>query len=114
MSFFLLYRPLGIVAWLISFFGMLTSLNGLMLAASRTIFVMGRAGILPKAFCSLHKKYRTPQNALVFILVIAIIFGMLGKRAMIWLLDIAGIGNRHCLDTFYTLNVGIKKALSSS
>ena len=91
-EFFLLYRPLGIVAWLISFFGMLTSLNGLMLAASRTIFVMGRAGILPKAFCSLHERYRTPQNALISVLVIAIIFGMLGKRAMIWLLDIAGIG----------------------
>lgn len=90
-EFYLLFKPLGIIAWFISLLGMLTSLNGLMLAASRTIFVMGRAGIVPISFSFIHKKYKTPKNALIFVLIIAIILGMLGKKALIWFLDIGGI-----------------------
>jgi len=90
-EFYLFYRPLGMMAWLISLLGMLTSLNGLMLAASRTIFVMGRAGIMPLTFASLDESRKTPQNALIFVLIIAVAFGMLGKRAMVWFLDIGGV-----------------------
>jgi len=90
-EFYLFYKPLGIMAWLISFLGMLTSLNGLMLAASRTIFVMGRAGIMPLAFAFIDERHKIPKNALIFVLIIAIVFGTLGKKAMVWFLDIGGV-----------------------
>jgi len=90
-EFYMLYKPLGRIAWFISFLGMLTSLNGLMLAASRTIFVMGRAGVMPIAFAAVDEKHRTPKNALIFVFIIALVLGLLGKKAMIWFLDIGGI-----------------------
>lgn len=61
----------------IGILGLVASFSGCMLAYSRQVFALGRAGYLPKFFGNLHKTKRTPQWALIvpsiigFVLVIA-------------------------------------------
>jgi amino acid transporter len=40
-------------------------------AASRTLFAMGREGVLPRWFSHTHRRFRTPYNATLFVAVIA-------------------------------------------
>lgn len=49
----------------IGLFGLLASLNGIVYSASRTIFALGRAGILPKAFGRLSAPNQTPGVAVI-------------------------------------------------
>ena len=47
--------------------GILTSWNGFMIGASRLMYAMALSGMLPRWFGELHPRYRTPENALLFI-----------------------------------------------
>jgi len=46
-------------------------------AAARTLFAMGREGVLPKAFGQTHRTFKTPVNATVAVTVIAIVMALL-------------------------------------
>jgi len=48
----------------LSMFGLIASFNGIMLAAGRSVFEFGRVGNIPRWFGVVHKKFRTPANAL--------------------------------------------------
>jgi amino acid transporter len=45
-------------------------------AASRTLFAMGREGVLPRAFGQTHPKYKTPVNATIAVTVLAIVMAL--------------------------------------
>jgi len=45
--------------------GLVASFHGIVLAAGRALFEMGRAGLLPRAFGTAHAKTRTPVAALL-------------------------------------------------
>ncbi|NBV05662.1 MAG: amino acid permease [Proteobacteria bacterium] len=49
--------------------GMLAVLLVLMYGQSRIFFVMARDGLMPQAFCQLHKKYGTPYFGCIFVTV---------------------------------------------
>lgn len=49
----------------IGLFGLVASLNGIVYSASRTVFALGRAGILPHAFARLHTRTKAPQIAVI-------------------------------------------------
>lgn len=49
----------------IGLFGLIASFSGVILAYSRQIFALSRAGYLPKFLSQLHKKRRTPYWALI-------------------------------------------------
>ncbi len=49
--------------------GMLAVLLVLMYGQSRVFFVMARDGLMPQAFCKLHKKYGTPYVGCVFVTI---------------------------------------------
>ncbi len=55
-----------IIFHLLGLFGLLASLNGLMLASGRAIMEMGRAKCLPVFLGAVHPKCHTPTNALWF------------------------------------------------
>ncbi len=56
--------------------GMIAVLLVLMYGQSRVFFVMARDGLIPSAFCKLHKKYETPYVGGIFVMVaVAIISG---------------------------------------
>jgi amino acid transporter len=46
-------------------------------AASRTLFAMGREGVLPKAFGQTHPRFKTPVNATIAVTVVATVMALL-------------------------------------
>ena len=50
---------------LIGLFGLLASFNGIVLAYSRQIFALSRAGLLPKSLGAVNKKFQTPHAAII-------------------------------------------------
>ena len=70
-----------------SFVGTLTEIGGMCAAfivsvacataAARTLFAMGREGVLPKAFGRTHPQFKTPVNATVAVAVLATVMALL-------------------------------------
>lgn len=57
----------------IGLLGLVASFNGIILAASRALFEMGRVGFLPHFIGRVHPRTKTPANALVLNLVVGMI-----------------------------------------
>lgn len=67
--------------------GILTSWNGFFMGATRMIFAMGRAKMLPEFFGRVHSKYKTPWAATLLTGGVCIGAPLLGKNALIWFVD---------------------------
>ncbi|HPE32209.1 MAG TPA: APC family permease [Parvularculaceae bacterium] len=63
--------------------GLISTLNGMYIAASRLIFSLGRGGLLPHWFAGVHPVHHTPVNALLFVGAISLIGPFIGKWALI-------------------------------
>lgn len=72
--------------------GILSSWNGFIIGATRVLFSMGRAKMLPPVFGTLHTKYKTPYFATVFIGLITIFTPLLGKNSLGWFVDASSFG----------------------
>lgn len=70
-------------------FAILTSWNGFMLGATRIIFAMGRAKMLPSIFGKLNERYKTPTAAIWLVGVVCAVGPLLGKNALIWLVNVS-------------------------
>lgn len=70
-------------------FGILTTWNGFFMGATRMLFSMGRAKMLPSIFGKLHPKYRSPWAAIILVGSICIAAPLLGKNALIWFVDLS-------------------------
>ncbi len=46
-------------------------------AASRTLFAMGREGVLPRAFGQTHARFKTPVNATIAVTIVATVMALL-------------------------------------
>ncbi len=68
-----------------------TGLVGNYIAASRLIFAMTRDGLLPAWFGKLNK-FSTPQNAIMFLMLISLPIPFLGRTAINWIIDVNTIG----------------------
>jgi basic amino acid/polyamine antiporter, APA family len=86
--------PLGVLLGLgaaISTFG---HSSGMMLAAPRALFAFGRDGLIPRAFGSVHSRFRTPHVAIVTqalvcaVLAITSSFGKLATLATVSILAV--------------------------
>lgn len=86
--------------------GIFTGLNGFYISASRLLFAMGRAQILPKAFAKLHPKYNTPHVGVIFACIFCLIAPWFGRQALLWIVDMASIGVT--IAYFYTCAVAYK------
>jgi len=62
--------------------GLVTTLNGMYVAASRLLFSLGRGGMLPHWFAGVHPTHHTPKNALIFVGVISLLGPFVGKFAL--------------------------------
>lgn len=67
--------------------GILTCWNGFFMGASRLLFAMGRAKLLPPVFGKLHKDHQTPWAATLMVGLICILSPLLGKNAFVWLVN---------------------------
>jgi len=72
--------------------GIITSWNALIVGASRAVYALANAGLLPAALGKLHCKYRTPANAILLIGVLSIISPFFGRPALVWLVNAGGLG----------------------
>ncbi|MCB6994657.1 APC family permease [bacterium 210820-DFI.6.37] len=69
--------------------GILTSWNGFFMGATRMIFSMGRAKMLPERFGRLHPKYNSPWAATILVGAVCIAAPLLGRNALVWFVDIS-------------------------
>lgn len=72
--------------------GILTSWNGFIVGASRVLFSMGRAKMLPGIFAKVHPKYGSPTAAIIFVGILTTLSPLLGKSALTWFVDAAAFG----------------------
>ena len=73
--------------------GIITSWNAFIIAASRILFAMGRAKLLPPIFSSLHPKYQTPWFSILLVFVVSTIAPFLGRNALMWFLNASSLGS---------------------
>jgi amino acid transporter len=71
--------------------GLLTSFLALFVATSWMMLALARAGLFPRIFAQVSERRGTPVNALIFTLVLALAFGLLGEGALVWFLDTGGV-----------------------
>ncbi len=72
--------------------GILTSWNGFIIGATRVLFGMGRAKMLPAIFGSVHPKYQTPTAAIILVGIITCFSPLLGKSSLGWFVDASAFG----------------------
>ncbi|MDD4121858.1 MAG: APC family permease [Eubacteriales bacterium] len=72
--------------------GIVTSWNGFLYGGARVLFSMGKARMFPAFFGKIHPKYGTPANAVLFVGVISTFSCLLGKGALVWLVDASSLG----------------------
>lgn len=69
--------------------GILTTWNGFFLGASRLLFAMGRARLIPKVFGVSMGKNRVPVTAILAVGILCVATPLLGRNALIWLVDMS-------------------------
>jgi len=69
-----------------------TCINGFFIASSRLLFCMGRARVLPAWFGEVHPRYKTPRNALLFIIGVSLLAPWFGREAIIWIVNMSALG----------------------
>ena len=72
--------------------GIITSWNGFILGASRILFAMGRAKMLPGIFGKVGSKSQAPSAAIAFVGLICCLSPLLGENALVWLIDASSFG----------------------
>ena len=72
--------------------GILTSWNGFIVGATRVLFGMGRAKMLPEVFGKVHPKYHTPYAAIILVGIITCASPLLGRTSLVWFVDASAFG----------------------
>lgn len=71
--------------------GILTSWNGFFIGATRLIFAMGRAGVIPEVFGKVHRKYKSPWAATLLVGGVCTCSPLLGMNALVWFVDTSSL-----------------------
>ncbi len=84
----------------VGLFGLVASFHGIILAAGRAVLEMGRKGYVSPFVGSVHKKFRTPANALIVNMIIGIIALLTGKTGDIITLSVFGALTLYVISLF--------------
>lgn len=71
--------------------GILTTWNGFFMGASRLLFAMGRARLIPKLFGISMGRSHVPMPAILIIGSLCIATPLLGRNALIWLVNMSSL-----------------------
>ena len=71
--------------------GVATGLVGNYIAASRLIYALTRDDLLPAWFGKLNK-FKTPRNAILFLMLLSLPIPFLGRTAINWIIAVNTIG----------------------
>ncbi len=89
----LYFGKIGLLFIVIAFItAVIAGINGFYFASSRLILAMARDGDLPSIFGKVDEKNNTPKNAIILILIISLIAPWLGRKSLLWMIDISSIG----------------------
>ena len=92
-STYLLLGKVGLIVLSASVIAaILSGLLGFYMATSRLLFAMSRDKVIPEVFGKLHDKYKTPRNAILFILAVSMIAPFMGRTALGWIVDMSSLG----------------------
>jgi amino acid transporter len=72
--------------------GIITSWNSFMIGGSRAMYSMAESYMIPPIFAKLHKKHKTPINALVLIGVLTMLAPFAGRKMLVWICDAGNFG----------------------
>ncbi len=72
--------------------GIFTGINGFFIATSRLLFCMARARVLPSWFGEIHPEYKTPRNAILFIMLVSFLAPWFGREAILWIVNMSALG----------------------
>ena len=72
--------------------GLLTTWNGFCLGASRLLYALGRARLLPAFFGAVHLRHATPYKALLFVSGLSVGSVFLGRDVLIPLVNVSSFG----------------------
>lgn len=70
----------------------LSGIVGFYMATSRLLYSMAIEGVIPKWFGELHNQYKTPRNAILFVLAVSMIAPFFGRNALGWIVDMSSLG----------------------
>jgi len=71
--------------------GILTSWNAFLIGGSRALFALARARQIPSFLAAVHPRFGTPHTAIVFIAAISVLAPLLGRQALVWIVDAGGL-----------------------
>ncbi len=71
--------------------GIISSWNGFYIGASRAIYAMARAKMLPGFLAYIHPKYKTPTNAVLLIGALSVMAPLFGRKMLVWLVEAGGL-----------------------
>lgn len=74
----------------VGLFGLIASFHGIILAAGRSSFEFGRVRFAPSFLGKVHRRFRTPANALVVNMLIGVVALFTGKTAEIITISVLG------------------------
>lgn len=75
--------PAGLVLMVVAVSaGVLTGLNGFYTAASRVLFTLGRANLVPRRLGGLKGKEHTPRNAILLVCAVCLVTPWFGRAAL--------------------------------
>ena len=72
--------------------GILTSWNAFLIGGSRALFAMARSGQLPGFLSAVHPRFGTPWAAIAVIGGISAFAPLLGRSALVWVVNAGGFG----------------------
>ena len=70
----------------------LSGIVGFYMATSRLLYSMAKERVVPAWFGQLHAEYRTPRNAILFILAVSLLAPFFGRTALGWIVDMSSVG----------------------
>ncbi|WP_139722520.1 APC family permease [Serinicoccus chungangensis] len=87
-----LFGPIGLVLLAVAVvMGVSTGLNGFYVSASRLLFAMGRARVLPSFFAKINDA-GAPGRAVWFAAGLCLIAPLFGREALLWVVDMTSVG----------------------
>lgn len=72
--------------------GIVTSWNSFLIGGSRAMYSMAESYMIPRPFVKLHKKNKTPVNALYLIGILSVLAPFAGRKMLVWIVDAGNFG----------------------
>lgn len=83
----------GLVAIGLAVLAALTSgVVGFYMATSRLLYSVSKEGMLPGWFGKINEKYKTPANAIVFVMLVSLVAAFFGRNTLGWVVDMSSLG----------------------